>query len=86
MKVVDLSVVLYDGLVSFPSHPKVVFMIMLHMIFQNRDIVRVKDMRVKRLSCLTIVVHIWMLPIISLKMVGQLSKSLWRQQWGMPCW
>ncbi|MEA1853963.1 cyclase family protein [Cytobacillus sp. FSL W7-1323] len=26
MKVVDLSVVLYDGLVSFPSHPKVVFM------------------------------------------------------------
>ncbi|MGX9132950.1 cyclase family protein [Rummeliibacillus sp. JY-2-4R] len=26
MKVVDLSVLLYDGLVSFPSHPKVVFM------------------------------------------------------------
>ncbi|WP_284036527.1 cyclase family protein [Neobacillus sp. 114] len=26
MKTVDLSVVLYDGLVSFPSHPKVVFM------------------------------------------------------------
>ncbi|MCH6264958.1 cyclase family protein [Neobacillus citreus] len=26
MKTVDLSVLLYDGLVSFPSHPKVVFM------------------------------------------------------------
>ncbi|NHM32898.1 cyclase family protein [Neobacillus terrae] len=26
MKVVDLSVLLYDGLVSFPSHPKVVMM------------------------------------------------------------